>query len=150
MWLFFWPIFIGVSGNELLSKFSCNSCPSHSQLDGFLMGYWTANWPTLLWLHEAGAAFLPKSLALAARQSCRSAVPSASRGGGGGIKRLLLLPSDLSFDSLVFIAPLFPPLPCRAVGHSPAEAQALGCRGLAPGSLGVIAGQCSPSLAELQ
>lgn len=146
MWLFFCPVFIGVSGNELLCKFSCNSCPSHSQLNGFLMGYWTANWPTLLWLCEAVAAFLPKPLALAARQSCRSAVPSASR----GIKRLLLLPSDLSFDSLVFIAPLFPPLPCRAVGHSPVEAQALGCRGLAPGSLGVIAGQCSSSLAELQ
>ena len=34
-------VFIGVSGNvlELLCKFSYNSCPSCSQLNGFLMGY---------------------------------------------------------------------------------------------------------------
>lgn len=57
----FFPVFTGVSGNvlKLLCKFSYNSCPSHSQLNGFLMGYWTANWSTLLWLREAVAASLP-------------------------------------------------------------------------------------------
>lgn len=57
----FLPVFIGVSGNvlSLLCRFSYSSCPSHSQLNTFLMGYWTANWSTLLWLCEAVAAFLP-------------------------------------------------------------------------------------------
>lgn len=54
-------VFTGVSGNvlELLCKFSYNSCPSRSQLNRFLMGYWTANWSTRLLLCGAAAAFLP-------------------------------------------------------------------------------------------
>lgn len=58
----FLPVFRGVSGNviNLLCKFSYNSCPRHSQLNGFLMGSWAANWSAQLWLCEAVAAFLPQ------------------------------------------------------------------------------------------
>lgn len=54
-------VFIGVSGNvpKFLCKFSYNSCPSRSQLNGFIVGYWTANWSTGLLPCTGAPAFLP-------------------------------------------------------------------------------------------
>lgn len=74
--------------------------------------------------------------------------------GAGGIKKLLLLPSDLSFHSLVFIAPLFLSASVWLCRTQPCGRGGAGAHrpGLAPGSLEVIAGQCplSPAQAWLQ